>query len=252
MIPYYQRDGITIYCGDCLDILPGLTGMVDAIITDPPYGTNDGCGKVHKIGNELVVFDVGEWDKELPLSWIKSAINILRSGCWITVFTDKLSVKTVWDELGKCGANGKQTFYWVKTNPPPQPRDNFCSGIETAVVATKGVVKKWYGGGWYRNYFECPIVTNEDRTNHPTQKPIKIMSYLMSAITDKGDLILDPFMGSGTTLVAAQNEGRRAIGIELDDSYCAIAVDRLRQPSFFSIAPDLGKVEQAEQLRIDI
>jgi site-specific DNA-methyltransferase (adenine-specific) len=77
--------------------------------------------------------------------------------------------------------------------------------------------------------------------NHPTVKPLAIMQYLVRLTkTPNDDMVLDPFMGSGTTLVAAQNEGRQAIGIELSEDYCKIAVERLRQPSFFSI-PDKVK-----------
>jgi DNA modification methylase len=230
--------------------MPQLEPPFDAIITDPPYGTNDGRGKVHKISNSLVKFDVGDWDKLLPLLYIGQAINLLDYGCWITIFTDNLSVKIVWDEIEKNGGNGKQTFYWIKTNPPPQPRDNFCSGVETSVLATKGPVKKWYGGGWYKNYYECPIVTDRNRTDHPTQKPEQVINYLQQAITTTSDIIFDPFMGSGTTLVAAQNEGRRAIGIEISEEYCKIAVERLRQPSLFSIVRPEPKVEP-EQLELD-
>lgn len=233
--PYYERDGITIYCGDCLEVMPELELSFDAVITDPPYGTNDGRGKVHKVGNKLIDFNVGEWDMILPLEWIEYALRLLKVGCWLISFTDNLSIKEVWDAVELFGGNGKQTFYWVKTNLPPQPRNNFCSGIETAVVATKGSVKKWYGGGWYRNYFEYPIVTNGERTDHPTQKPITVINYLMQAITTINDIIFDPFMGSGTTLVAAKNEGRRAIGIDISEEYCRIAVDRLRQSSFWSL-----------------
>jgi DNA modification methylase len=226
--------------------MPQLDMVFDAVITDPPYGTVDGRGKVVKRGNHLEVFNPGDWDTKLLLRWIQTSINLLRDGCWFIAFTDNLSVKAIWDELEAHGGRGKQTFYWIKTNPPPQPRKNFCSGVETAVMGTKGSAKVWCGGGWYKNYYESPLVTNGDRTIHPTQKPIKVIDYLQKAITRKGDLILDPFMGSGTTLVAAQREGRKAVGIELDETYCAIAVDRLRQPSFFSI-PDKPKSPTPKQ-----
>jgi site-specific DNA-methyltransferase (adenine-specific) len=77
--------------------------------------------------------------------------------------------------------------------------------------------------------------TDGDGRVHPTQKPVALLSYLIRTYTSPGEIILDNTAGSGTTLVAAQNEGRQAIGIELDEDYCKIAVDRLKQPSFFSI-----------------
>jgi DNA modification methylase len=91
-------------------------------------------------------------------------------------------------------------------------------------------------------------LSNADRTNsfHPTQKPVALLAYLIRTYTNPGEIILDNTMGSGTTLLAAQNEGRQAIGIEISEEYCKIAVGRLRQPSFFSI-PDKPKPEPAKQ-----
>jgi len=226
--PVQLGEGITLYCGDCLDILPTLeAGSVDAVVTDPPYGLNDGKGKVQKRGGGLVKFNMGEWDNSLPLEWLKCAEPILREGCWACVFTDKLSVNMVWQAIENVGLRGKQTFYWVKTNPPPQPRSNFASGVETAVLGTKGAVKKWAGGGWCLNYFIHPIVSN--RRLHSTQKPVELMEYLVRALTDPGDLILDPFMGSGTTGVACVKTGRKFIGIEIDQGYFDIAIKRIEE-----------------------
>jgi len=216
-----------LFNNDCLEVLPTLAaGSVDAVICDPPYGSTDGRGKVTKRGDALVEYGY-EWDGVLPLDWIPLAIDVIDNGGWFAVFTDNLSVKTVWDKLEDSGCNGKQTFCWVKSNPPPQPRKNFASGIETAVLATKGSVKKWYGGGWRLNYFFSPLVTNGDRTDHPTQKPIALMRYLIESVTQPGDTILDPFMGSGTTGVAAMLTGRKFIGIELDAGYFQIAEQRI-------------------------
>jgi site-specific DNA-methyltransferase (adenine-specific) len=91
-----------------------------------------------------------------------------------------------------------------------------------------------------------PIVSQSDNTDHPTTKPLWLITHLIQTCTNQGDIILDPFVGSGTTLLAAQNEGRQAIGIEISEEYCKIAVGRLRQPSFFSI-PDKPKSEIAKQ-----
>ncbi len=220
---------IQLLCGDCLELMRDIpSGSVDAVITDPPYGLNDGSGKVTKRGGELVSFSAGKWDNELPLVWLDDSSRIIKDGCWIATFTDNLSVKPVWERLQENGYRPKQTFYWVKNNPPPQPRSNFASGVETAVVATKGVVKKWNGGGWELNYFFCPIVTS-DRTPHPTQKPVAVMKYLIELLSYPGDTVLDPFMGSGTTGVACVQTGRSFIGIEIDPGYFAIAQRRIAE-----------------------
>jgi site-specific DNA-methyltransferase (adenine-specific) len=91
-----------------------------------------------------------------------------------------------------------------------------------------------------------PIVSQSDNTDHPTTKPLWLITHLIQTCTNQGDIILDPFVGSGTTLLAAQNEGRRAVGVEISEEYAKIAVDRLRQPSFFSI-PDKPKTDQPKQ-----
>lgn len=214
---------------DCLDVLAGMeANSVDAVITDPPYGSTDGRGKVTKRGSSLVTYG-HEWDRSLPLEWICDAVRVLRDGGWLAVFTDNLSVKTVWDTIEAHGGRGKQTFCWVKTNPPPQPRSNFVSGIETAIVATKGSVKKWEGGGWRLNYHIAPLVTSKERTSHPTQKPVDLMQYLIESFTRPGDLVFDPFMGSGTTGVAAIQTGRRFLGVELDEGYYQIAAQRIAE-----------------------
>jgi len=247
MTPYFEAPGVTLYLGDALEVLPTLEARsVDAVITDPPYGSNDGCGKVIKRGSMLVTF--GEsWDTELPLEWIALGQRVLKVGCWMSVFTDKLSVNTLWKAMKDCGMFPKQTFYWIKTNPPPQPRKNFCSGVESAVVATNGPVKRWFGGGITLNYFKYPIVTNRDRTVHPTQKPVEVMQYLIEVQTVQRDLILDPFLGSGTTAVAALRLGRRCIGIDIGEPYLEIAARRiereLAQPRLFTPEPE-AKPEQ--------
>jgi len=220
---------IQLIQGDCLvEMAKMAAGSVQCIIADPPYGLNDGSGKVTKRKGDLVTFNAGEWDNDLPLVWLEDAGRLIQDGCWIATFTDKLSVKPVWERLQQVGFRPKQTFYWIKNNPPPQPRSNFASGVETAVVATKGAVKKWNGGGWELNYFFCPIVTS-DRTPHPTQKPVAVMKYLIELLSYPDDTILDPFMGSGTTMVACIQTGRNGIGIELDAGYFEIAQRRVAE-----------------------
>jgi DNA modification methylase len=227
--PRYQSDRVTLYCADCQEVLPQLeAGSVDAVVTDPPYGLNDDNGKVSRRNGEMIEFTAGGWDDVLLVDWIEFAVNACASGGWLAVFTDNLSVKTIWDKFISSGANPKQTYYWIKNNPPPQPRDNFCSGIETAVLATKGAVKKWNGGGATVNYYRCPLVSNGERY-HPTQKPIQLIKKLVTLFTSANNAILDPFMGSGTTGVACMQTGRKFIGIEIDEGYYQIAEKRIRQ-----------------------
>jgi hypothetical protein len=96
---------------------------------------------------------------------------------------------------------------------------------------------------------KAPFGAGRDKIHHPCPRPLEQVIYIVCLATLENDIILDPFMGSGTTLVAAQNEGRKAVGIELDEAYCKISVERLRQPSFFSL-PDKPKPPQAKQLAL--
>jgi site-specific DNA-methyltransferase (adenine-specific) len=98
----------------------------------------------------------------------------------------------------------------------------------------------------YTNYPKSILKFDVAVGLHPTQKPVALLAYLIRTYTNPGEIILDNTMGSGTTLLAAQNEGRQAIGIEISEEYCKIAVDRLRQPSFFSI-PDKPKLATPTQ-----
>jgi site-specific DNA-methyltransferase (adenine-specific) len=235
-----------IYCGDARKLAKAIPNeSVDLVLTDPPYGTVDGRGKVIKRGSELVAFNPGEWDETLLLDWIPDALRSLRLGCWISVFTDKLSVKTLWEALEKSGARGKQTFYWVKNNPPPQPRMNWCSGVETAVLATKGAVKHWFGGGWMLNYVVSPLAPNSERVGHPTQKPLRVMIHLLKAMSTIGDIVLDPFVGSGTTAVACKMLGRHYLAFEIDSTTCELARERVRntQPPLFVPEPQQAEME---------
>jgi site-specific DNA-methyltransferase (adenine-specific) len=230
MKPFYQDEYATIYNADCLNVLPHLMqnqAKFDAVITDPPFGTVDGKGKVTKKNTTHVPFDPGDWDKELPLDWIPLATDILELGAWILAFTDKKETTTLWRAFEAAGIRPKHTFYWVKKNWTPMPRKNFASAVETAVVGTKGAIGKWNGGGWTPNFFQASFVS----TNrvHPTQKPLQLMSHLVQLLSDPKDVILDPFMGSGTTLLAAKQNGRRCVGIEINEQYCECAAERLMQ-----------------------
>ena len=224
----YDYAGIQIHHGDNLDILPELHVVVDAIITDPPYGSSDGRGKAIMRGPQLTTFAPGEWDTMLPLDWIPAAMRLLRDGAWYGVFTDKLSVNTVWEAFEAHGGRGKQTFHWIKTNKAPTPRMNFKSCVESAVCGTKGAVGFWNGGGNCNNYIAHPMAGNG---YHPTEKPEPVMAYLIRAMTKPGDVVLDPFGGSGTTAVACQRLNRRCIVIEKEREYCDVAIERLQQQS---------------------
>jgi len=219
MTPYFERDGITIYCGDCLEVMPQLAGPMDLCLTDPPYGIGI-CGNANHFGIATYASRQATnetWDNQIPTKEVfrhifrlsKNQIVFGANYFWEYFYSSQCYI--IWDKRG---------------NLPDVP---FCD-MEFAWTSFVTKPSKRY------LVIQHGFITDskEDRV-HPTQKPLILFTRIMNDFSDLNHLILDPFMGSGTTLVAAQNEGRRAIGIELSEEYCRIAVDRLRQPSFFSL-----------------
>lgn len=120
---------------------------------------------------------------------------------------------------------------WDKVDSAPQfTGDRPAAAAEAIVCAHQRGKKRWNGGG-ARNVFRHAVNGERGAKPHPSTKPEPLMRELVSLFTDPGETILDPFMGSGTTLVAAKRLGRKAIGIERELKYCQIAVERLRQGS---------------------
>jgi len=222
MKPYYEDSGITIYNGDCFDVMPDLP-VADCVITDPPFSAY-----VHKnakfLRNKKIVTAIDF--KAIDFKAIEQLLSTIHCKRWFIAFMDWRHIA----ELNKsCPApwNFIRFGVWLKTNPMPQlSGDRPAHGWGGIVYLHNSNSKRyWNGGGHHGNYIHS-IVSDG---NHPTGKPLKILMAMIISFSEPGDLILDPFMGSGTTLVAAKQLNRKAIGIELNKEYCDIAVSRLRQ-----------------------
>tara|TARA_R110000824_G_scaffold30360_5_gene100054 strand:+ start:4360 stop:5079 length:720 start_codon:yes stop_codon:yes gene_type:complete len=222
--PYWR-----IIPGDCRLILSaGEGGRYDAIITDPPFGTASPT-KVQTRSGDASSFDI-EWDRSTVDGWIEQAARMLKPGGSFIAFGDTKRVTEMWEEASDAGLKPLQLFYWIKSNPPPQPRKNFQSGVEAAVFARKpGGVLHWGGGGATPNHFKSPIAAGNDRTDHPTQKSLDLFRHLVKLVVPPGGVLCDPFSGSGTSLVAALLEGRSAIGFDISEEYCDIARERIEK-----------------------
>jgi site-specific DNA-methyltransferase (adenine-specific) len=228
--PYYQESGITIYNADCRDILPQL-GPVDLVLTDPPYSSgarNDANRQVR--GSMMRGLEDVEWfSHDSMTTWgfqwfMRSTLRELRSllqeGSHIYWFTDWRMTPTVYGMLEAYGFRVNHCLVWAKTH--------FGMGTywrnqhENIVFASVGQPSPMIDRGM------GSVITAENVFHstrfHPTEKPTELINAAVP-----GDTVLDPFMGSGTTLVAAKQLGRKAIGIEIEKKYCDIAIERLRQ-----------------------
>ena len=224
---------INLLKGDCLELLKTLeNGSVDALITDPPYNIarDNNFKSMGRAG-----IDFGEWDKDFDLtSWISVAVDKVKKGGNVIIFTDWKSITPIIEELEKNKCDIKDMIRIEKSNPMPRNRDRrFITDYEIAIWA----VKK--GGKWTFNRqsetYERPLIktkvtpkSEKIEKGHPTQKNIETMEWLIERLTNEGDIVLDPFMGSRTTGVACQKLDRDFIGCELSDEYFEMAQKRLQ------------------------
>lgn len=236
----HLAEGVTLYLGDCRDVMPTL-GRVDAVVTDPPYEfvpMGGGLG-----GKRQVYKDIYKADLHIGFE----VSDLLPLSDSITVFCAKAQIKRM---IEFAEANG---FRWNlttfnKTNPTPLVGANYLPDAEYIFHFWKGVRL----GGAYADKSRFWVgPASGDSSLHPTIKPVALMAKLIRVATD-GPLVLDPFMGSGTTGIAAVKIGRQFIGIEKEPKYFELAIrriqDALRRPDMFISAPASKPVQEALQL----
>ena len=221
--------------GDSYKIIPMLVnaGLVfDHIITDPPYNISKENNFKTMRGVRQGI-DFGEWDKGFDyLTWIELAYPLVRDGGSFVVFCDFKVVSHIIDKMEAIGIEFKDVIIWKKTNPMPRNRDRrYAQDKEVAVWGVKP--GKWIFNRLDRPFvstiIETPLVSGKKKNGHPTQKHEILMEQLILTHTDKGQLILDPFMGSGSTGEACLLHGRRFFGIEREDKWFAIAEQRCNE-----------------------
>ena len=236
MTPYFDRDGIVIYNARCEDVLPDIDpASVDLLLTDPPYNVteNNGrdgttVGKVKRADGSYreVRRDFGEWDREFdPSKLLAHATRLLVDrGGFLAFTSDRLIGAYVADP----SLHHMRTLVWLKTNPAPQFPGNYQSSCEWVVWQGKGGPPTFTGGGAVPNVHRAAIPATS-RRSHPNAKPLSLIIRLLGLHSKPGDLVLDPYMGSGPIAQACHELGRRYIGIELVEDYCKVAVSRLAQ-----------------------
>jgi len=207
--------------------------QVDHIITDPPYNISKKNNFATMTTSNRKGVDFGQWDKGFDLTgWIETAGALLKPGGTFIIFNSYRNLTPIIEELEKNGLEVKDLIRWVKTNPMPRNTTRrYVQDSEYAIWAVKPgkpwIFNKPKSENYLRAQFSSSTVSGLERTSHPTQKSLKLIRELVSIHTDPGQVILDPFMGSGTTGVAANSLGRKFLGIELEKEYFQIAKNRL-------------------------
>jgi len=218
MKPYYQDNYCTIYHGDCREILPHLE-PVDLVLTDPPYGIDYAKYPTHRDYSKgyieflLPIVDLCESKiQDGYFAIFQATKNLRKCGEWF---------KREWRPI----VSFREFAQWMPTHI--QFRTDFI------LFWMVGKAKCWKPKNVPRDYFissrVCVTQGINKRVDHPCPRPLDTMLYLVDVLGYPKGIVLDPFMGSGTTLVAAKQLNRKAIGIEIEEKYCEIAVRRLAQ-----------------------
>lgn len=216
---------------DFMDALPA--GSVDLILTDPPYCISKETGfsdVVNGVKRFAVSMDFGPWDHvEINLDEMtKLYYKSLRRGGTAIVWYDLWKIGKVKTSMESAGFKMIRQIIWQKTNPVPlNMRATYLSNSrEMAVVGVK-VGKPTFNSEYDSGIYEYPIPRHKGKRQHPTQKPLHLFEDLVRKHSNQGDLIVDPFLGAGTTGVAALRYFRNFTGCDIDENYVRISEKRL-------------------------
>jgi len=235
--PTWKAKGVELYLGDALAILPRLRGPVDAVIADPPYssGAATPAGRAQPPSKKYVrkkwpdflgdQMDGRSWVYWCAL-WTGLCREITREGGYLLVFCDWRRAAYAQDaiQMGRWVRRGM--VVWDKTQAARPQRGAFRHQCEYVQWATKGAIDRRPGLGPWPGCYTFPVKRADK--HHMTGKPTPLLERLVE-VAPKNGLVLDPFMGSGTTGVAAIRRGRRFIGIELDPYYFEVAKSRIEE-----------------------
>ncbi len=228
---------IQIHHADAFEIIKDFYQQnlkVDAIITDPPYNISVKNNFSTLKSAKRQGIDFGEWDKNFKLlEWIKRYAPLVNPNGCMVIFCSYRSISYIADFLEENGFVVKDFIQWVKNNPMPRNINRrYVQDTEFALWAVKKKAKWVFNKPKNEKYLrplilKSPVVGGLERVKHPTQKSLALMEKIISIHTNPNDIVLDPFMGSGTTGLACKNLERNFIGIESEKEYFQIAKKRL-------------------------
>ena len=249
--PAFQdlSSGVTIFHGDCIDLLNRLPEhSVEVVFADPPYFLSNGGVTCH--AGRMVSVNKGQWDisrgadenHQFNCAWLEACQRVLTPNGTIWVSGTSHVIHSVGFAMQQLGFKLLNDITWVKPNPPPNLSCRyFTHSSETVIWAAKSsrskhvfnykVMRQQAGGKQMKSVWTLPAPGREEKRfgKHPTQKPLALLERIILASSNEGDTVLDPFMGSGTTLVAAASCGRKSIGIELSEEFITLTLERLRR-----------------------
>ena len=247
--PYYQdkEHSIKLFYGDCLQLLPQFPrDSVDMIFADPPYFLSNGGITCH--AGRMVSVNKGKWDvsqgieenHKFNLAWLSECQQVLTKNGVIWVSGTAHVIFSVGFAMQQLGFKILNDIVWFKPNASPNLSCRyFTHSTETVIWAAKNkksrhtfnyeLMKQISNGKQMRNLWEItpPQPREKAKGKHPTQKPLKLLERILLASTNEGDVVLDPFNGSGSTGVAALRLGRKYIGIEISQEYLDLTIKRL-------------------------
>lgn len=220
-------ENIQLFHGDFLDLIKKVPdNSIDLIVTDPPYKCISG-GKPHKkeqpsgilSKNDGKIFEHNNIEPEV---WIPELYRVLKEGTQCYIMTNTINMEKYLRICRECGFGLHSILCWKKNNATPSRW--YMKNCEFTLFLRKGKAKVINNVGSKMIHEFDNIIGNKI---HPTEKPVSLMEYYIANSSNVGDIVLDPFMGAGSTGVACKNLNRKFIGIELDEKYFQIAKDRV-------------------------
>jgi DNA modification methylase len=216
MNSYYEHGGATLYHGDCREVLPYLRDWADVLVTDPPYGIAYKSGRPRATVSDSISGDQDTSLRDYVLQWWGSRPALV-FGTWRIPRPYGTRALLIWDTKGALGM-GDLSIPWKPSHQEIYVLGSGFTGRRDSDVITCAPVQSLGYNG----------------REHPHEKPVALLARLIDKCPHPFGTVLDPFAGVGSTLIAARDAGRRAIGIELDERYCEIAARRLDQGSLFA------------------
>ncbi len=233
-----------LYNDDCSVAMKKIgTDTVNLILTDPPYNLGvfmkNRDTNLHKMRDNF--FGAAGWDNMEYEEWISAMDNffaesarVIKKGGSMIVFMSLIKIETIIQLATKHGFYYKTTGIWHKTNPMPRNMNlHFVNSTEAWLYFTYKTRTGTFNneGKLYHDFIETSLATKNEKSygKHPTQKPVQLLSHFVELLSNSGELVVDPFMGSGTTGVVSKSLGRDFIGIELDKVYFDISSKRIEE-----------------------